>query len=92
MRESFIGFRHLVRDAGVVEDALGSRRLTGIDMSHDADVPRLLERYLSGHKRLWTGHACPTQNSLGYVVFRCSVRNRRTTASVLSGRDGASGC
>jgi hypothetical protein len=33
----------LVVDPRVVEDPLGGRRLTGIDVSHDADVARLRE-------------------------------------------------
>ena len=35
-------FADLMALAGVVEDALGRRGLTGIDVSHDADVPGLL--------------------------------------------------
>jgi hypothetical protein len=31
-----------VGDPGVVQNALGCRRLTGINVSHDADVPSLL--------------------------------------------------
>ena len=34
-------FPHLVRSAGVVEDALGRGRLAGIDMGDDADIPYL---------------------------------------------------
>ena len=33
----------LVVDAGVVEDALGRRRLAGIDVGHDADVANLAQ-------------------------------------------------
>ena len=33
----------LVADAGVVEDALGGRRLTGIDVRHDADIADLAQ-------------------------------------------------
>ena len=36
----------LVGPAGVVQDALGGRRLAGIDVRHDADVARPLEREL----------------------------------------------
>ena len=39
----------LVRDPRVIEDALGRSGLAGIDVSHDADVPRLLQRYLPCH-------------------------------------------
>jgi hypothetical protein len=33
----------LVVDPGVVEDPLGRRRLTGIDVGHDADIADLLQ-------------------------------------------------
>ena len=33
----------LVRLTGVVEDALGRRRLAGIDVGHDADVANLVQ-------------------------------------------------
>ncbi len=39
----------LVLFAGVVEDPLGGRRLTRIDVRDDADVAIKLERLLSGH-------------------------------------------
>ena len=39
----------LVGDAGVIEDALGRRRFTGVDVSHDPDVPRFFEWYLTWH-------------------------------------------
>src|SRR5204862_3442003 len=48
-RSPLVHLADLVSAAGVVEDSLGSRRLTGIDVSHDADVSRLLERYLTCH-------------------------------------------
>src|SRR5206468_8304094 len=35
---AFVDLADLVADTGVVEDALGRRRLAGIDVSHDADV------------------------------------------------------
>src|SRR4030042_351727 len=38
-----------VGDAGIIEDTLGERGLTCIDMSDDADIPHLLQRYCSGH-------------------------------------------
>jgi len=34
----------LVGHAGVIQDALGGRRLPGIDVGHDADIPIILER------------------------------------------------
>ncbi len=42
---SVVHLAHLVRDAGVIEDPLGSRRLTGIDVRHDPDVPGPFQRY-----------------------------------------------
>jgi hypothetical protein len=39
----------LVSATGVVQDPLGSRGLPGIDVSHDADIPDLLERCGSRH-------------------------------------------
>ena len=40
---ALVDLAHLVGAAGVVEDALGRRRLTGVDMRHDPDVAGLLE-------------------------------------------------
>ena len=40
---ALVDLAHLVGAAGVVEDALGRRRLAGVDVRHDADVARLLE-------------------------------------------------
>jgi hypothetical protein len=39
----------LVRHPGVVQNSLGSRRLAGIDVSHDADVSRLLDWNVTSH-------------------------------------------
>src|SRR3546814_8327349 len=39
----------LVGLAGVIEDALGRGRLTGIDVRHDADIAICLERMAAGH-------------------------------------------
>jgi hypothetical protein len=39
----------LVGLAGVIEDALGRRRLAGVDVRHDADVAIALERMAAGH-------------------------------------------
>jgi hypothetical protein len=53
----------LVVDAGVVEHPLGSRRLTGIDVRHDADIPDVVEGDGSRHvvKELLTGLATRVQ-------------------------------
>ncbi|BDI16597.1 hypothetical protein ANSO36C_23990 [Nostoc cf. commune SO-36] len=39
---AFVHFADLVGLAGVIEDALGRRRLAGIDVRHDADVAYFL--------------------------------------------------
>ena len=39
---ALVDLAHLVRAAGVVEDALGRRRLTGVDVRHDPDVAGFL--------------------------------------------------
>jgi hypothetical protein len=42
-------FADLVGLAGVVEDALGRRGLSGVDMRHDTEVPVARERVFAGH-------------------------------------------
>ena len=49
-RRSFMHFADFVRPASVIEDTLGRGRLSGIDVSHDADVAHFLERYSASHK------------------------------------------
>ena len=46
---AFMHLADLVRLAGVVQDALGRSRLTGIDVGHDADIPIVIERSVSRH-------------------------------------------
>jgi hypothetical protein len=48
-RRALVHLTQLVRLAGVVQDALGRRRLPGIDVRHDADVPIVLESRLAWH-------------------------------------------
>src|SRR5207244_11429596 len=43
-RGAFVHLTELVRPAAVIQDPLGRGRLPGIDVRHDADVPRLLQR------------------------------------------------
>ena len=45
---AFVHLTDLVDHAGVKKDALGQRRLAGIDVRGDADVPRPLERITCG--------------------------------------------
>src|SRR6185503_15780047 len=49
---ALVDLARLVGAAGVVEDALGRRRLTGIDVGHDADVAELVEWRGSRHEVL----------------------------------------
>jgi hypothetical protein len=44
-----VDFAYLVRNAGVEEDALGGRRLSGINVSTDANVPIPLDGGRSRH-------------------------------------------
>ena len=46
---AFVHFADLVRDAGIEQDAFRRRGLTGIDVGHDADVPRAFEWCRSRH-------------------------------------------
>jgi hypothetical protein len=45
---ALVNFTDLVRDAGVEQDALSRRRLTGIDVRHDADIAELGEGGVCG--------------------------------------------
>jgi hypothetical protein len=38
-----------VRDARIEEDALGRRRLAGVNVRHDPDVPAAIQRYSACH-------------------------------------------
>ena len=42
-----IDIAHFMNEAGVKEDALGGRRLAGINMGGDADIARALHRVLT---------------------------------------------
>ena len=46
---ALVGLAQLVDLSTVVEDALGGRRLAGVDVRHDADVARILKGCISGH-------------------------------------------
>src|SRR5438094_421926 len=48
-RGAFVDFTDLVRPPGVIEDALGGRGLARVDVGHDPDVARLLQRVLPFH-------------------------------------------
>ena len=49
-RGAFVHLADLVGPTGVIQDTLGRGRLAGIDVRHDADVPRLLQRVLPIHR------------------------------------------
>ena len=55
-RGTVVHFADLVGTAGVIEDALGRGRLTGIDVGHDADIADHRERMPRG--RLRVGFMC----------------------------------
>ncbi len=40
---------HLVRETRIIEDALGRRRLTGINVRHDTDITIALDWGFAGH-------------------------------------------
>ena len=40
-RRTFVHFANLVRDARVIKDAFRGGGLTGIDVRHDTDIPKL---------------------------------------------------
>ena len=52
-RGAVVDLADLVRAPGVVEDALGRRRLAGVDVRHDPDVACVLECELAWHEREW---------------------------------------
>ena len=48
---AIVDFADLVGLTGVIQNALGGRRLTGIDVRHDADIAISLERgYAARHE------------------------------------------
>src|SRR5204863_4245582 len=48
-RSAVVHLTDLVVHTGVVEDALGRRRLAGVDVSRDTDIAVALDRGLAGH-------------------------------------------
>ena len=46
---TLVGLAQLMGLTGVEQDTLGRSGLTGIDVSHDADIPSMLKRILSCH-------------------------------------------
>src|SRR5207253_8990168 len=48
-RGALMDLADLVGLAGIIEDALGRRRLAGVDVRHDADIAIAFERMAAGH-------------------------------------------
>ena len=48
-RGAVVDFADLMGLAGIVEDALGRRRLPGVDMSHDAEIAVVFDRVAARH-------------------------------------------
>ena len=48
-RSALVHLADTVRDARIEEDALGRRRLAGVDVRHDPDVPATIQRYSACH-------------------------------------------
>src|SRR3546814_16980174 len=70
-RGPLMGLADLVVLAGIEKDALGGRRLTGVDVRHDADVAIFLERMAAGHDLISVAGA-PSTPQIG----RASCRDR----------------
>ena len=51
---ALVDLSHLVRLARVIQDALGGRGLTGIDVSHNADIARVFQRVQTHSLTPWT--------------------------------------
>ncbi len=47
---AFMDFADFVDLARIEQDPLGRRGLAGVDMGHDADIPRIFQREFSGHR------------------------------------------
>ena len=48
-RHAVVGFTDTVRATGVVQNSLGRRCFTGIDMRHDTDIANMIQRMRSRH-------------------------------------------
>ena len=48
-RGAVVDFADLVGLAGIIEDALGGRRLAGIDVGHDAEITIILDSVAARH-------------------------------------------
>jgi hypothetical protein len=59
---------HLVGSAGVEQDALGRRRLTGVDVRHDPDVSGLLEGNFAWHLSSFWAEKRPCPGPLKHLA------------------------
>ena len=105
---ALVDLAHLVGAAGVEEDALGRRRLTGVDVGHDPDVAGLVEcdlRAMScpsmrfglsqAEKRPVRARAAWLSPGGGSMCVGVSMRRDRTAAAFLrprAQRDRRSSC
>jgi hypothetical protein len=100
-RSALVNLPHLVGPAGVIEDALSRRRLTGVDVSHDSDVASVFERESAGHLRqlvkveekIDRGHEKGPTGAPSRRVCRCGALSMRSASpsieySVLGGTHG----
>ena len=69
---ALVNLTHLVGAAGVEQDALGRRRLTGVDVRHDPDVPGLIEGYFAWHGCEFNPSV--SEQKKGPVRARCCVQ------------------
>ena len=83
---AFVHLADLVGLARVVQNALGRRRLPGIDVRHDADVPIVPERCDACHKSKSLLPACRAPATHG-VKFKVN-RERQTVTSKNAGGPG----
>src|SRR5205085_12372975 len=79
-RSAVVHLADLVVHAGVIEDALGRRRLAGVDVSRDTDIAVALDRGLAGHD------VTPnTGAARGLEVTRRAAEGKRWWAGLRSG-------
>ena len=51
-RSAVVHFADFMRLAGIEQDALGRRRLTGVDMGHDPEVSVVFDLVAAGHREI----------------------------------------
>ena len=101
-RRAFVHLAELVADARVKQDPLGTRRLAGIDVRHDADIARAFDcefaghcsRVVSGWRRCWLSRQNPLRalapRILGSAAFRKGFGVRRLPFAERDARHSAS--